>query len=284
MRDLTVVIPAFNAQSSIARAVASAKRCEPHEIIVVDDGSTDGTAATALNAGARVLSQTNSGAAVARRTGLEACTSEFVLFLDSDDEVVAGGVAASRAALARHGDAVAAIAITEAVGVTGEVNAMRSWPEGVSLVSLITRGHAPCPPGAVMWRTEAVRRAALAQPAALDLRYADDYELLLRGTSEGEIIQHASVGCHYTVAGGKSALSPSSSLQAAEELRAHYASWAGIEFRPRGRREMIAAVARRNAMESKANGRRLAAARHLTCAMLLDPRWALEGVRRRVRL
>jgi glycosyltransferase involved in cell wall biosynthesis len=91
---VTVVIPAYNRASSIARAIASAlaQTVQPFEIIVVDDASTDETcnvvaALAARDARIRLLSESvNRGGAAARNAGLDAARTGFVAFLDSDDE------------------------------------------------------------------------------------------------------------------------------------------------------------------------------------------------------
>jgi glycosyltransferase involved in cell wall biosynthesis len=91
---VSVVIPAYNRASSIARAIASAlaQTVGPFEIIVVDDASTDETcnvvaALAARDARIRLLRETvNRGGAAARNVGLEAARTEFVAFLDSDDQ------------------------------------------------------------------------------------------------------------------------------------------------------------------------------------------------------
>jgi glycosyltransferase involved in cell wall biosynthesis len=84
-----VVIPAFNAQNSIGRAIDSvlAQTHRPEEIIVVDDGSTDGTREVVRRYGPPVkyLCQQNAGAAQARNTGILTTRSEWISFLDADD-------------------------------------------------------------------------------------------------------------------------------------------------------------------------------------------------------
>lgn len=87
---MSVVIPAYNRERLLARALASVAAQRPRapaEVLVVDDASTDGTAAVAAAAGARVISlKRNSGAAAARNAGVEEAANEWVALLDSDDE------------------------------------------------------------------------------------------------------------------------------------------------------------------------------------------------------
>lgn len=85
----SVVIPAFNAAATLARAIESvlAQSWAAHEIIVVDDGSGDATAAIARGFGERVrlIQQANGGVSVARNTGAAAASGDWLAFLDADD-------------------------------------------------------------------------------------------------------------------------------------------------------------------------------------------------------
>ena len=87
---VSVVIPAYNVETYIGRAIDSvlAQTRQPDEIIVVDDGSTDKTADVIKSYGSKVhyIHQENGGASVARNTGIEAARSEWIAFLDADDE------------------------------------------------------------------------------------------------------------------------------------------------------------------------------------------------------
>jgi glycosyltransferase involved in cell wall biosynthesis len=87
--SVSCVIPVFNGERFLAEAVESvvAQEHPDLEIIVVDDGSTDGTRAVAERFGSRVkyLHQANSGPASARNHGIRAASGEFVALLDSDD-------------------------------------------------------------------------------------------------------------------------------------------------------------------------------------------------------
>jgi glycosyltransferase involved in cell wall biosynthesis len=85
---ISVVIAAFNAEDTIAEALASVlgQTLPPHEIIVVDDGSTDRTAQVVEASGSvQVIRQSNRGAAAATNVGVKAATGNFLAFIDADD-------------------------------------------------------------------------------------------------------------------------------------------------------------------------------------------------------
>ncbi|MGX3043801.1 glycosyltransferase family 2 protein [Helicobacter sp. T3_23-1056] len=83
---ISVIIPCQNGINYLKEAIDSVKRQEMNtEIIVIDDGSTDGTAHLAKQCGARVYSIAHSGLSVARNVGLKNAKGGFILFLDHDD-------------------------------------------------------------------------------------------------------------------------------------------------------------------------------------------------------
>lgn len=89
---ISVIIPCYNVEKFIDQAVQSAlaQTYTNVEIILVDDGSTDGTASICdyyaeKYANVKVIHQKNSGQAYARNIGLEQATGEYIYFLDSDD-------------------------------------------------------------------------------------------------------------------------------------------------------------------------------------------------------
>lgn len=86
---VSVIIPAHNAAQFLAEAVASvrAQTVPAAEIIIVDDGSMDGTQAViaALGSGVRAVGQPRQGAAAARNRGAEMASGAWLTFLDADD-------------------------------------------------------------------------------------------------------------------------------------------------------------------------------------------------------
>ncbi len=105
---VSVVIPAWNAEAWVGRAVESAlaQDHEPKEIIVVDDGSTDGTADVLAAYGRRIrlVRQTNRGLPAARNAGLRAARGTLVAFLDADDRWLPGKLAAQVALMRERPD------------------------------------------------------------------------------------------------------------------------------------------------------------------------------------
>ena len=86
---ISCVIPVFNGERFLREAIESilAQSYESVEIVVVDDGSTDGSREVAATFGARVrsISQENAGPAAAKNTGIEESTGAYLAFLDADD-------------------------------------------------------------------------------------------------------------------------------------------------------------------------------------------------------
>jgi len=103
MSELTVsvVIPTYNRAGLLGRAIQSvlSQLGRPDEIIVVDDGSTDGTAElvrTLAEPRIRYIRQSHAGAGAARNRGVSEATRDLIAFLDSDDEWLPGKLALQR--------------------------------------------------------------------------------------------------------------------------------------------------------------------------------------------
>ena len=88
--DISVIIPTYNRRNTLPRAVESVLNqiYKPIEIIVVDDGSTDGTKEmfSEMYPLVRYIYQANSGVSSARNTGINSARGDWIALLDSDDE------------------------------------------------------------------------------------------------------------------------------------------------------------------------------------------------------
>ena|SRR5437870_3326177 len=83
----SIIVPAYNSANVLSECVTALKlsACDNTEIIVVDDGSRDGTALVAAEMGVRLVTLVvNSGPAVARNCGARHAQGEILLFVDAD--------------------------------------------------------------------------------------------------------------------------------------------------------------------------------------------------------
>lgn len=140
---ISAVIPTYNRAHTVARAVDSAleQTFALHEVIVVDDGSRDGTAGVMARYGdrsqsppVRYLRQDNAGPAAARNRGIREAAGDWIAFLDSDDRWLPDKTARQVAALEACRGALMAYCSMWMVPESGEprllraVDPRRLWP------------------------------------------------------------------------------------------------------------------------------------------------------------
>ena len=106
---ISVIIPVYNSEHSIKRCVDSVtvQNYQNFELILVDDGSKDGSGAMCDNFAAQdnrvhIIHQKNAGAGAARNAGLTMAKGEYIVFVDSDDMIRQGYFEA----LAKHDEDV----------------------------------------------------------------------------------------------------------------------------------------------------------------------------------
>ncbi|MBO8170773.1 MAG: glycosyltransferase [Bacillaceae bacterium] len=105
----SVIIPTYNRKKHVKKAVKSVlkqKKYDDYEIIVVDDGSKDGTRRRIEKFGPRVryIYQRNKGPSKARNTGIKYARGEYIAFLDSDDQFVPEKLRKNKKYLEKHPD------------------------------------------------------------------------------------------------------------------------------------------------------------------------------------
>jgi glycosyltransferase involved in cell wall biosynthesis len=178
---VTVVIPAYDSAALIEQAIRSVRlqTRPPAEILVVDDGSTDDTAAVAERAGATVIRQANAGPGAARNAGVRAASSPLVAFLDADDWYTADKLEKSVRSL----DELSAVAVcTDAwIVVDGHVVACKNDRYVVPAVLTLERLLQGNP---IVCSTMVVRRDAVLAAGGFDedraLVATEDWDLWLR--------------------------------------------------------------------------------------------------------
>ena len=91
----SIIIPAYNANAYLSRCLDSifSQEFDDYEVIVINDGSTDNTANilseyASKHPNLQVLTQSNHGMSTARNRGMEMAQGEYILFVDSDDELM----------------------------------------------------------------------------------------------------------------------------------------------------------------------------------------------------
>jgi glycosyltransferase involved in cell wall biosynthesis len=178
MTRVAVIVPCFDDGATLGEAVGSLADEEPHELVVVDDGSTNPATLRVLDefeaAGIRVIHQENGGLSAARMAGVRATTAPYVFPLDADDVMSPGALGALADALDRHPAAKIAWGDVEIFGdFEGRVAGARSFdPWQLTYVSEI--------PVASL-----LRRDALLEVGGWQLRGYEDWDLWMTFAEQG---------------------------------------------------------------------------------------------------
>lgn len=186
---IAVVIPAFDAAAFLPVALQSLQQqtLPPAEVVVVDDGSTDDTAAVAGRFGAQLLRQERRGPGAARNRGLRATNAPLVAFLDADDWFAPDKLARQAARL-RELDARVLCTdafVADVDGVVGRrKNDRRRVPATLTFEQLLRDNPVIC-------STVMARRDAIAAAGGFDedprLVATEDYDLWLRLARHGPL-------------------------------------------------------------------------------------------------
>jgi peptidoglycan/xylan/chitin deacetylase (PgdA/CDA1 family)/GT2 family glycosyltransferase len=181
--NVSILIPAYNAETTLAETIASIEsQSNPGwEVIVVDDGSTDETRATAeaaarTDARIRVLSQPNGGEGAARNAGIGAARFEWLLFLDADDRIAPAYLHRMMEALVAHPELDAVHCGWFMVDPSGRVFAEYGCRDTGDLFSVLANRN-PFPIHACVVRRDLVERAGRFDPS---LRTCADWDLWQR--------------------------------------------------------------------------------------------------------
>jgi len=183
---VTVVIAACNAEAFIGETLESvaAQSLEDIELIVVDDGSTDGTAAILSAFADRrliVLRQENKGVSAARNAGLAVAAAPYIFFLDADDVLTPDALRCMAATLDRMPRHVACFAHHIRIAEDGSALSTpadlrwKLFPAADTLRHLVAKNFIVC--GAICIRTAAARAVRGFNPT---LKLGEDWEFWCR--------------------------------------------------------------------------------------------------------
>ncbi|HEY4403777.1 MAG TPA: glycosyltransferase [Xanthobacteraceae bacterium] len=189
---VSIIIAVRNGGRYITEAIESARAPQVCEILVVDDGSTDGTRDIVkgfADPRVRLLCSAATGVSAARNTGARVATGDWLMFLDADDRLRPGAIAALLAAAGTAGEAIAVYGDYDRIDQAGRaIGIRRAWrgrakPSGRILERLVAGNFIVN--GGVM----IVRASAFAACAGFDetLRFCEDWHCWCRLAALGDI-------------------------------------------------------------------------------------------------
>jgi len=193
---ISIITPCYNGARYIRETLQSAlaQTHSPLEVIVIDDGSTDNSAALAAAAGplVRVIRQANQGESVARNRGIAEALGSHVLFLDADDLLEPESLSRLAAAVAGRPEAVAVMGC--AWFRSGEAPYDRVPPRAGRFYPDIIGGNLG-PPHCWLAPVDLIRDAG---GFCETMRWFEDWDLWWRvGLQASELIAVPYVGAHY---------------------------------------------------------------------------------------
>jgi glycosyltransferase involved in cell wall biosynthesis len=198
--SVSVIIPCYNTGRYLAQTLESAVRqaYSGLEILVVDDGSTDGSgeiAAAFAGAGVRCLRQANAGISAARNTGVRATSGEFLVFLDADDLLLPGALELGARELASRPGVGFVYGFSRSIAADGRAM-FSGQPEPVAGADyrLLLSGRGILPPAVAMFRRSAVERVG---GFVTGLALAEDHDFYLRVAREFPIHCHNRLVAEY---------------------------------------------------------------------------------------
>jgi glycosyltransferase involved in cell wall biosynthesis len=199
MNDLvSIIIPCYNGAQHLGEAIASVfHQSHPAiELILVDDGSWDDTAAIAAqHPTARYIYQSNQGVAAARNRGIQESAGNYLLFLDQDDRLLRESVAIALRMLQAHPECAFVFGQCHTVQANGTPQSAQSATTPLPDYAALLRGKSNiCPPSTVLFR-----RDPLVKSGGFDVRFgmADDYDVYLKLAYQYPIHQYADIVVEY---------------------------------------------------------------------------------------
>ena len=148
-RTVSVIVPVYNAADHLGACIASILSQTHHhlDVILVDDGSTDGSGVlcdefAAADSRVRVIHQVNGGIGAAQNAGLDAARGEYITFCDNDD------------LMSPH---LIERLLSTLIAADADMSCCRWWNVGASMATAALEQHSDDPPGIAMTIDDAAR-------------------------------------------------------------------------------------------------------------------------------
>jgi Glycosyl transferase family 2 len=255
--SVSVIIPCHNGAKFLAEAITSvfAQTYSALEILVIDDGSTDGTEQVAAQYPVRYIRQTCQGVSVARNAGIQASQGKYLVFLDHDDRLLPHALAVGVACLEQN--FTCGFVYGQHQGVDGDGNMVdehsadehsadehsadehsadeRSDSEPSLQISvandyaLMLRGEFPVPPARIMFRREVFERIGGFDPSLVN---SQDYDLCLRVAARFLACRHNQVIAEYRQHDSSKTYTTAVSRKLAFTLLALQKQWGTVQGNP----------------------------------------------------
>ena len=185
---VTTVIPAYNGERFVGDAIESslAQDYPNHEVVVIDDGSSDATADVVAHYPVRLLRQENAGVAAARNAGIAVAEGELIALLDADDRSSPGRIAGQVEVLVAEPQAACVLGL-ETIFVENGI----TEPHWISALPRNEDGTSTAYPPAT-----GLYRRAVVEPLGwfdIGMRMGEDGDLLLRIADSGLEVIYADI-------------------------------------------------------------------------------------------
>jgi glycosyltransferase involved in cell wall biosynthesis len=218
---ISVIIPCYQQAHYLVAAIESvrAQSYTRHEIIVIDDGSTDDTSSVATRYdGLRCIRQRNQGLPAARNTGLRASAGEYVVFLDADDRLLPWALETGVHALRARPECALVYGCCEFIDHAGAAlptppHPVVAQPEHYR--ALFDRNYI-WTPGAAMFR-----RTVLMEVGGFDetlIRGCEDLDIYLRIAKDRPLYGHGRIVLQYRKHAGSMSMKLTNMLRAENQL------------------------------------------------------------------
>jgi glycosyltransferase involved in cell wall biosynthesis len=188
---VSVIIPYYNQPAYLAETVSSVEeQTYPNiEIIVVDDGSAvPADSILPQGSGIQIIRTENRGVSAARNLGFQRCSGDYLIFLDSDDRLCPGAVAAHLRELCGNPEAGLSFGPNRAIDQNGlEIRPPHICRPRKDYFRMLLEGNPIGSPGAAM-----IRRTAFVAAGRFNecVSMGEDYDLYLRIARQWPLVQH----------------------------------------------------------------------------------------------